>query len=212
MQVVPLSYELLTSNQDDLVVRYKEYVPKMWITRKDYRPEYDLVTVGPPTKANTVATVYFSVIELGLCVDVFSRNYKKMVQQTKQFHYAIHPFAFAEPLTTTVWGHMPEANAWKGAIDEWLSALHYKPAAEPAAESAAEPAAEPQAAPAPPPSPALTPASSATASPTTKPATDSFCPKGAKHMYSEPTICGYSWHGPVRAASCINCGYYWTDH
>ena len=143
--------------------------------------------------------------------------------QTKQFHYAIHSFAFAEPLTTTVWGYMPEANAYKGAIDEWMNALHYKPAEAsqpaPLVPAPLTPESAPLA-----PSPALTPASSAASPlappppPTTptaaysKKPTDSFCPKGEKHMYSEPIICGYSWHGPVRAANCINCGYHWTDH
>lgn len=218
MQVVPLTYELLNANQADLVARYKEYVPKMWVTRKDYKPEYDLVTVAPPEKAGSVATVFLSIIELALCIDVFSKRYKQMIQQTKLFKYAVYENSVIERLTTTVWGHQPEATAYSGAVAEWASALRHPTlkiaSTVPQPPQPAEPAVA-QEGPLPgqleEPTKVFTPVPPPGPKPQRVP-TDTFCPKGEKHMYSEPTICGYSWHGPVRAANCINCGYHWTDH
>jgi hypothetical protein len=209
MQVVPLTYELLKAAQDDLTQRYKEYVPKL-TNRATFKPEFDLVTVGPPRKAGTIATVNLSIIELGMNIDVTSRSFRKIVPQTKLIHYAIHDFAFAEPLPLTAWGQMPEANAYSGAITDWLQALHFKPKAAALVPAETAPPAAPAAVPEPPAAPQVAPA--AAPPPPTKPLTDSYCPHGPKHLYSEPHIGGYSWHGPVYVATCTKCGYHWSDH
>lgn len=39
------------------------------------------------------------------------------------------------------------------------------------------------------------------------------CPKThQRHTFGEGTIVGYSWHGPIHQATCVNCGFTWSDH
>ena len=123
MEHVPLTYERLKAAQEDLTARYKEYVPKMWITRKLFEPQFDMVTVGPPVRKDTLATVNLCVIERGAGFNTMPKWYTKMI------HYAIHPEGFAEPLALTAWGQMPEATAYKGALDDWIDALQFRPKA-----------------------------------------------------------------------------------
>jgi hypothetical protein len=225
MQVVDLTYEILKAAEPALKKLYQEHVPMMGaVTRKMFEPEFDLVIVGPPRKADNVATVHLSIIELGMNIDTTSRNFRKIVPQTKMFDYGIHENGIVERLETTVWGRMPEATAYSGTVSEWASSLRF-PTAKIASAAPQPPVTPPPQQPPespitqqqpplspPPPLPPRRPSPPSSPKPALEKPTDSFCPKGRKHQYSEPTICGYSWHGPVMAATCINCGYHWTDH
>jgi len=44
-------------------------------------------------------------------------------------------------------------------------------------------------------------------------ARDNWCPaaKGKKHSYGKEYSVGNSWHGPVWAADCTQCGYHFCD-
>jgi hypothetical protein len=39
------------------------------------------------------------------------------------------------------------------------------------------------------------------------------CPKThQRHKFSEVSTVGYSWHGPIHQATCLDCGFSWSNH